>query len=420
MLLKPGTKIGAETQIELKKGQDVLVRQGVRLVSIQDSAISSEADPVNGTDVTIAGFVHGENRPIALFGDEARLVVTKTGIVEGQADGLFMQGKAIALINHGLIIGYDSIADLQGTGQGPAVRIVNSGTMTGNNGGINIGGAQGSVVINDGRILTLDDTAISGSGGVDRIANAGLIDGDLLLQAGNDVYDGRGGFVRGVVRGEDGNDLFLPGTRKDQLFGGEGFDTLDFRGKAAVRVNLTDASQNTGRAKGDSYDADIEAIRGSDRADNMTGSNIANLLAGRLGNDRLSGDIGADTLEGGKGVDTLAGGAGNDAFRFRNAGDGGDRITDFTRSPFGGLDLIQIDADGFDLNLPLGQLDETRFVLGTSNRAADGDDRFIFRTTDATLWFDRDGSGGKFKPLLLADLDDDAALVFGAAAIELF
>ena len=54
-----------------------------------------------------------------------------------------------------------------------------------------------------------------------------------------------------------------------------------------------------------------------------------NALTGALGNDSLSGLDGDDRLIGGKGNDTVTGGLGLDTFIFK-AGDGNDRVTDFT------------------------------------------------------------------------------------------
>ena len=59
----------------------------------------------------------------------------------------------------------------------------------------------------------------------------------------------------------------------------------------------------------------------------------------------------------------------------------------------------------------------SQFRARGDNHAQDGNDRFIFRTTDETLWFDRNGSaaGGL---TLLADLQDGAVVAF--TDIDLF
>jgi hypothetical protein len=51
----------------------------------------------------------------------------------------------------------------------------------------------------------------------------------------------------------------------------------------------------------------------------------------------------------------------------------------------------------------------SRFIARADNLAQDADDRFIFRTTDTTLWWDDDGKGGH-AAVLIADLQAGAAL----------
>lgn len=59
-----------------------------------------------------------------------------------------------------------------------------------------------------------------------RVRNQGTINGDVLLSAGNDRFDGRGGTVNGTVYGGDGNDTLIGGNGKDYLAGGNGNDIL--------------------------------------------------------------------------------------------------------------------------------------------------------------------------------------------------
>jgi Ca2+-binding RTX toxin-like protein len=162
----------------------------------------------------------------------------------------------------------------------------------------------------------------------------------------------------------------------------------------------------------------IENVITGTLADNITGSTAANDLNASDGNDTLSGGDGNDTLRGGNGndsmlggngndsmiggsgADTLAGNAGNDVFVFNGTADFGDRITDFS--------AVSGNDDGFAFSglgsgLTAGVLAATRFRTATTNAAGDSDDRFIFRTTDKTLWFDADGTGAG-GPLLVATL----------------
>jgi hypothetical protein len=46
------------------------------------------------------------------------------------------------------------------------------------------------------------------------------------------------------------------------------------------------------------------------------------------------------------------------------------------------------------------------FVSGTSNKALDANDHFIFRTGDDTVWYDADGKGGAVS-VLIADLTNN-------------
>ena len=61
----------------------------------------------------------------------------------------------------------------------------------------------------------------------------------------------------------------------------------------AVTVNLANPLSNSGEASGDSY-ISIEAVRGSDFADRLTGNTADNFLRGGLGADTLNGGAGRD------------------------------------------------------------------------------------------------------------------------------
>ncbi len=138
-------------------------------------------------------------------------------------------------------------------------------------------------------------------------------------------------------------------------------------------------------------------------ADNiLRGGNGNDVLLGEGGNDLLRGGAGRDILKGGDGQDSLAGGTGNDALRsgagkddlrggagfdafvFRDRHDAGDRILDWERA-----DTIRFDDAGWGVNLREGALDPRHFALDV---ARDADDRFVFQASNATLWFDANGS----------------------------
>ncbi|MGL6211358.1 MAG: hypothetical protein ACRC14_16160, partial [Paracoccaceae bacterium] len=151
----------------------------------------------------------------------------------------------------------------------------------------------------------------------------------------------------------------------------------------------------------------IENVSGSANHDTLTGDDGNNILKGNGGRDRLLGGAGMDTLVGGIGSDTLTGGADSDIFEFIISKDGGDIIVDFVST----IDLIRIEGSAFGLGSYAGTLNDTVFVTATNNLALDADDRFIFNTTDATLWHDRDGSGSRVA-ILMADFADGTTLNF--------
>jgi Ca2+-binding RTX toxin-like protein len=234
--------------------------------------------------------------------------------------------------------------------------------------------------------------------------------GNLDMGSGADTYDGRGGELIGEINGGAGNDTFYAGAEAEQFVGGADFDQLSYvYSRVAVTVTLDDPSLNTGDAFGDTI-AGIEVIVGTAAGnDFLRGDAGNNVLVGHNGNDTMFGLAGADTLRGDRGNDTLGGGMGDDAFRFLSVNDGIDTILDFSSVGVGNNDTIQISAAGFGAGLVAGALNPLFFQSRADNLAQDADDRFIFRTTDQTLWFDSNGSaaGGLTQ---LADLQTGATM----------
>ncbi len=209
-----------------------------------------------------------------------------------------------------------------------------------------------------------DDIILTGGGKVNHIDTFDGNDavtigiggaGTIATGIGNDTVNGTKGFID-LIQTEDGNDLVTLGAGGARFVAlGAGDDTrslvaipasfgLTIDGdEGSDTVNLSRFTQGltVGLDQGGNFQDfgvsgigffllhEIQNLIGTAKADTLTGSEEANRLTGGLGSDMLSGLDGDDQLVGGKGNDSLTGGAGLDTFLFA-AGDGSDRITDFT------------------------------------------------------------------------------------------
>ena len=412
---------GPGTLVTLADGDGVWVsRNGLVGSTTNDVAIYGSG---SGHTVHIEGAVSGSSG--VGLGDNSTLdsgnsvVIASTGVVHGFQFGVVIYGASGRLDNFGLING-----NVYFYGDGPGMsRIDNSGDIisSGNGYAVSHPSSETLSLSNTGTIRGDISAFFSGNAtAIDLIRNKGEMIGNIFLGGGDDRYDGRGGFVDGTVFGEAGNDTFRPGSGIELFDGGAGIDTLDFRSTAGVRVYLDGSGPNTGTAAGDDY-VGIEWVLGSARgADVLVGDAANNSLRGFGGVDKLSGGSGADYLAGGTGIDQLTGGAGDDIFAFEALSDAGDVIRDFA-AVVGNNDAFEISAAGFGGGLVDGvrvaALPATQFQSRADNLAQDSDDRFIFRTTDQTLWFDSNGNlaGGL---LLVADLQ--ASAVVTAADILIY
>ena len=250
---------------------------------------------------------------------------------------------------------------------------------------------------------------------------------------GNDTLTGgvgnsslAGGTGNDVLYGDTGNDFLYGGSGADVIDGGSGTDTASYvYASAAVTAKLGAQAENTGDAAGDTF-VSVENLVGSNFADILVGNGNANdirsgtgndiisgwngndTLLGGAGNDVIYGGVGNDLIYGGSGPDTLQGEEGDDAFVFTALGDAGDSINDFGAAA-GNNDIFRITASSFGGGLVAGALAAAQFVLRSADHLAqDSSDRFVFNTTDKTLWFDADGNGAG-AAILVADLQNTAA-----------
>jgi Ca2+-binding RTX toxin-like protein len=142
--------------------------------------------------------------------------------------------------------------------------------------------------------------------------------------------------------------------------------------------------------------ADIDTAGFAGQSERLRGNAGDNVILGRAGNDSIAGGDGADSLVGGDGndtltgggsADTLAGGTGADRFQWIGLFASTDVVTGFSS-----IDILVFDATDYGLGTATGAMAATRFRARADNLAQDADDRFIFRTTDDTLWHDANGA----------------------------
>ena len=209
--------------------------------------------------------------------------------------------------------------------------------------------------LNQGGVTTA--TLVRGTGGVLFQTATGYLDFKnieiLDTGQGNDKVSGSG--FKDTVKLGIGNDTAVLGNGDDSAFGGAGLDTLT----------------------------------GGDGNDSLFGEGDV---------DTISGGNGLDNIMGGGGADKLSGGLGADKFFYVSTADGTDIISDFAVD-----DFFAFKGTVFG-TLPVGALAATRFWTNATGVAHDADDRFIFNTTDDTLWYDNNGTaaGGAFK---MADMN---------------
>lgn len=236
-------------------------------------------------------------------------------IIDGHVDVLSEQGGYAGIMTYGTgdLIEVSETGTISGPRgielDGDDETVINHGSIEGTNFGIRGSKADDHVTnfgtIKGGYALVMDD-------GADTVINRGKIIGSLETGEGADHIDLRGGTVKGLVDGQDGNDVYTVGNSKAHIADSSGHDIL-----------RTTASFTMKPSQG------LEAVTAIGHKDvDVTGDKNANSLGGNAGDNHISGMGGKDILEGGAGSDILSGGLDSDTFYFR-PGDDKDVIADF-------------------------------------------------------------------------------------------
>lgn len=398
------------------------------------------------------GFIHA-GTGTAIEADGSARVDNVEVVVEGALRSV--NGSALSLSGYGNILRVSATGSMSsgaGVGYiGTLGTVVNEGTISVNGGGGSTALAANRAMVlyntgtirNDGYGADPTETAIRGGSGDDIITNAGFIQGVVSLQTGNDIYDGRGGILNGIVLlsyGKDkayggaGSETFDPGIDDDFVDGGGGDDTVVFSG---ARANYTIAQNADGSLKvtdgrigkdGSDILKNVEFLRFSDQTIDLRPPVVSNpqpqplpqplvvnqVLAGSKGKDVLAGGAGNDKLIGGYGNDVLTGAAGQDSFVFnaRLGTDQTDRkvnfdtITDFKP----GEDKILLDNAifkklGKGSDAAPGALSKSFFKNG-----APKDKNDYLSYSKGVLSYDADGNGTQYKAVEILKLANKASL----------
>ncbi len=130
------------------------------------------------------------------------------------------------------------------------------------------------------------------------LGNPAANTGDAAGDTYTNIESLRGSSFNDTLIGDGGNNFLRGGGGGDVLNGGGGGDTADYNynnGTTGITADLSNPSNNTGEAAGDSY-ISIENLRGSAFNDVLKGNSFGNNLTGGLGADRFVYSGGADTI----------------------------------------------------------------------------------------------------------------------------
>ena len=313
---------------------------------------ASGNDKLKGTavDETING-LSGDDTLYGMAGDDV--------LNGGDDNDLLVGGAGADTLNGGA--GNDTI-DYSYSPMGVTIHLgdgtARGGDADGDTLGTDIENVRGSMhddALTGARVGTARHNKLWGLGGDDEL------DG---LRGRDELHGGAGD---DDLNGGDDDDTLNGGAGADMLTGGDGMDTASYAGSMmGVTVRLHSGQAMGGDAEGDTFagsgtpveytDSDEEMAEANVYdIENLTGSAMADILAGDLrdntimggggddkiyggpnpadadkesdagltnadtlmgqgGNDMIFGGVGNDTLHGGDGDDTLNGGAGNDTF----------------------------------------------------------------------------------------------------------
>jgi Ca2+-binding RTX toxin-like protein len=277
------------------------------------------------------------------------------------------------------------------------VLIDNDGDTAGSTLTINVTNADRAPIVRDDHVIT----NLNGSGVSIAIPDYALLFNDKDGDGQTIAITGVSGADSGTVSHSTGVVTFTDGAFSSD-------------GGSFVYTGTAGGKNDTGMVTVDREQAGESTLDGTGLADILIARNSATTLMGYEGDDVLIGGSGKDTLIGGAGVDLLVGGSGADHFQFNALSELGDHIKDFSGSGSGGdkdvIDLLNSAFGGVSWNSN-NTLNETIY---TGNDAAThtlaASQHFAYDSSTGTLYYDANGGGADASRMVLAILDNHAAI----------
>lgn len=308
-----GAVIGDSNGLSLQNVNDQFADSSVYLapgasISAGTNGIIARSDLY---DVFIDGTVQANRGVLNDNGDFFNLSVGPTGSITSVSEAVTISSPNGSLVVHGRVVSLlDEAVLLAAPFGGVSSRVVNFGLVSGSGSiassgdarddVVNHGELQGNVFLNDGADAFSNFGVLNGDAtledGADRMVNGGLVNGNVRMGAGEDVFDGRGGRVTGVIDGGEGDDVYILDRASDsaRIVDADGLDRVEAEGF----FRLGDGIENLAQLEGGDWKA--------------VGNALANAITGNSGDNRLLGLAGDDTFDGGAGDDVFRGGAGRD------------------------------------------------------------------------------------------------------------
>ena len=362
---------------------------GTKNVSLTGGSQTAQLVGGVGKDILMSG--SGLTTLMGGLGDDTYIIdSTSVTVIEG-TDAPTKGDLIKSSINYTLDANVENLT-LTGSVANVATGNALNNVITANNVGVTLDGGLGDDKLIGGTgddtfiVDSLLDVVVDKLGGTDTVVSSvNYVLGptvENLTLTGSAAINGTVNKLANIIIGNAGNNILTAGLGNATIEGGLGNDTL-LGGKG------------------------INVLNGG------AGDDIINANIRGQGTNTIDGGTGNDSITGGAGVNILSGGEGADTFVFVK-GNGLTTITDFVS----GTDHIQINSLAFK-GLTVGSVFDDAFVANATGVATNTSQHFIYNTDNGSLYFDADGSAGKFSSVSIEVLGTSIHPILVASDIVL-